>query len=84
MSMDYEVVTVKAVDWSHYADQLSIDTDFGPLVGAITGFLIQESSDFVVLAHQLFEHGEQARATTCIPCPNIIEIIRYKAKKAKK
>ena len=60
------IVSIQAVDWGMYAEQVSRDTDFQIIIGWVHGEVIKETADLIVIAHQVFEAGD-VRHVVVIP-----------------
>lgn len=79
-----EIWCVRAVDWSHYDIQTDSTFNFEPMEGMIVGFLLKETPDYIVLAHQQFSKENQVRFTSVITKPSIVEVVKYNAPGGKK
>lgn len=71
-----EIWMVTATDWAHYDQQVDTAYEFTPIVGQIVGFLIKETDDYVVLAHQRFAKEDDVRFTSVITKSSITEIVK--------
>jgi hypothetical protein len=60
------IVSITAVDWAIYTEQMPVKSEFKMIRGDIVGFLVQEDDDKIVLAMQWFQDGD-IRPTLVVP-----------------
>lgn len=74
--MTGQVVSVKAVDWGMYGEQVSRDTDFQMVTGWVHGEVVKEDDSLIAIAHQVFDAGD-VRHVVVIPKVCILERIDH-------
>lgn len=52
-----QVVSIRAVDWGIYGEQMPADSDFQIVTGWIHGQIIKETDEFLAIAFQVFDDG---------------------------
>lgn len=62
----YPIVAVEAVDWALVSEQVDASHKFDVVHGAVVGFLVKETDDFISLSQQIFDNAD-VRATISIP-----------------
>ena len=70
------VVSVYAVDWGMYAEQLHHSHEFEYVIGWVHGAIVKETDDFIAIAHQNFDSGDVRHVST-IPKVCILRRIDY-------
>jgi hypothetical protein len=72
--MQPTIVSVRAVDWGIYGEQMPADSDFQIVTGWIHGQIIKETDEFIAIAFQVFDDGGVRHVAT-IPKVCILERI---------
>lgn len=70
------IVSIYAMDWGTYYDQVSKDIDFKLVKGWVHGQIIKETEDFLAVAQQVFDEGD-VRVVVTIPKACILERIDH-------
>jgi hypothetical protein len=71
-----QAVSIRAVDWGMYSEQVSRDTDFQMVTGWVHGQIIKETEEIIAIAHQVFDAGD-VRHVVVIPKVCILERINH-------
>lgn len=77
MTRQFEIVSIQAVDWGMYSEQVDTDSEFEPINGWVHGAIVRESAEFVAIAHQTFHDGVQVRHVVAIPKACILQRIEH-------
>lgn len=70
--MQPTIVSVRAVDWGIYGEQMPADHNFAIVTGWIHGQIVKETDEFVAIAFQVFDDGGVRHVAT-IPKVCILE-----------
>lgn len=71
------IVSIQAVDWGMYSEQMSRNHDFQMVTGWVHGEVVKETDDLLVIAHQSFDGGD-VRHVVVIPKACILKRVDHK------
>lgn len=72
-----KVVSILALDWGMYSEQVSADYEFECITGWVHGQVVRETETFVAIAHQVFHAGVDVRHVVVIPKVCIIQRVDH-------
>lgn len=73
------LVKIKAIDWGYWDDANGYEVkegSFKPYIGWLFGKVIEETDDYIAVAHETFEDG-RVRKITSVPKSAVEEIIEF-------
>ena len=71
------IVSIYAVDWGTYYEQVSRNTDFKIVKGWVHGQVVKEEEEYLVIAQEVFDEGD-VRIVVTIPKVCIIRRVDHK------
>jgi hypothetical protein len=72
-----KIVSILAMDWVMYSEQISADYEFEPVAGWVHGQVVRETETSVAIAHQVFHEGGEVRHVVVIPKVCIIQRVDH-------